>query len=79
LRFRKGKDKKASGRFQLVPATIQVSVKGEQGDVKCLFKIDTNTGTTWICRLGKREDGKIINEWVLIPGGTADDPLGIRQ
>jgi hypothetical protein len=56
------------GRYQLFQATYRsfgyVAGKFSSGEEIGLFKIDTDTGKTWIYVDGSNKDGEIIQKWV---------------
>jgi hypothetical protein len=56
------------GRYQLVPATVELSSVSGSGsiDMKMLFKIDTVTGRTWQFFNGQDKNGYADQKWIEI-------------
>jgi hypothetical protein len=58
------------GRYQLLHATFRsggyVDGKFSSGEEVGLFKIDTDTGKTWIYFDGVNKDGELIQKWTPI-------------
>jgi hypothetical protein len=70
------------GRFQLVTATVYDEMT--KTDVKMLFRIDTQTGTTWVWStlpIAKTTDGKQLyaNGWVEVEENLAVDAANTIQ
>lgn len=51
-----------SGRWQLVPATVETVSRSGSTSQQRLFRIDTATGRTWVFR-STFFDGKLIEDW----------------
>jgi hypothetical protein len=55
----------AVGRYQLVPVTRTINHdNGSSTEFKCLFKIDTVTGRTWLYSADVLADGKFATGWI---------------
>lgn len=57
-----------SGRFQLLPAKYTVIMpSGPSIEDQGLFRIDTDTGITWVYQEGVNKQGSLFRRWDQVP------------
>ncbi len=53
------------GRYQIIPAQIEIAQNGQKNPAPEVLKIDTATGRTWIYSVELRE-GQLKRQWIEI-------------
>lgn len=68
-------DNETVGRYQLFGGTYEFTVKGVPVETHAVFRIDTQTGTTSVYRVGSDKDGKFDEYW----SGINELPEAVRK